>query len=102
MRDYRIELEKRVDFIKKALETSGAEGIVFGNSGGKDSALVGILCKKACDNTIGIIMPCGSKRNFDEDLNDGKALADQYNIKTMTIDLTPHRTLFTDTHNRWP
>ena len=40
MRDYQKELEKRVTFIKKALKEAHADGIVFGNSGGKDSALV--------------------------------------------------------------
>lgn len=30
------------------MKKSGAAGIVYGNSGGKDSALVGILCKTAC------------------------------------------------------
>ena len=46
MRDYAVELEKRVAFIQDVLSKSGAKGIVFGNSGGKDSALVGILCKR--------------------------------------------------------
>ena len=64
MRDYKKEYEERVAFIRDLLEKSGAKGIVYGNSGGKDSALVGILCKAACDNTVGIIMPCASKRNF--------------------------------------
>ena len=40
MRDYAVELEKRVAFIQDVLSKSGAKGIVFGNSGGKDSALV--------------------------------------------------------------
>ena len=57
MRDYKKEYEERVAFIRNLLEKSGAKGIVYGNSGGKDSALVGILCKAACDNTVGIIMP---------------------------------------------
>ena len=29
--------------------------------------LVGILCKAACDNTVGVIMPCGSSRNYGSD-----------------------------------
>jgi NAD+ synthase len=61
MRDYNAETEKRVDFIRGILKESGAQGVVFGNSGGKDAALVGILCKLACDNTLGLIMPCGAK-----------------------------------------
>ena len=64
---------------------------VFGNSGGKDSALVGILCKAACDNTVGIIMPCSSARNFGSDAEDGRKLAEQYGIETRLIDLTPVR-----------
>ncbi len=89
MRNYKDEFENRVKFIKDLLSESGAAGIVFGNSGGKDSALVGILCKAACDNTVGVIMPCGSKRNYDIDTIDGKALAEQYKIETRTVDLTP-------------
>ena len=91
MRDYRNEFDKRVDFIKNILNESGADGIVYGNSGGKDSALVGILCKAACDNTIGIIMPCASKRNYDRDTADGLTVAKQYHIETRTVDLTPMR-----------
>ena len=89
MRDYKIELEKRVAFIQKLLKDSGAKGIIYGNSGGKDSALVGILCKKACDNTTGIIMPCESKRNFEEDMKDGLDVARQFGIETRTVDITP-------------
>ncbi|MEG1633910.1 MAG: NAD(+) synthase [Oscillospiraceae bacterium] len=91
MRDYGEELKNRVDFIKHLTEESHADGIVFGNSGGKDSALVGILCKAACPNTVGIILPCASKRNFGEDRDDGVALAERFGIKTLTIDLTPVR-----------
>ena len=87
MRDYKSELEKRVAFIQNLLRESGAKGIVFGNSGGKDSALVGILCKKACENTVGIIMPCESARNFGEDKDDGLDVAKQFDIDTRTVDL---------------
>ena len=88
MRDYEVELEKRVAFIRGKLAESGSKGIVFGNSGGKDSALVGILCKKACDNVLGVMMPCGSKRNFGEDMDDGRDVADQFGIETVTVDLS--------------
>ena len=89
MRDYKIEFEKRVAFIKFVLAESGAKGIVFGNSGGKDSALVGILCKAACENTVGIILPCASKRNYDRDTADANEVAQKYNIETRSVDLTP-------------
>ena len=90
-RDWKAEYEGRVAFIRHLVESSGAKGIVFGNSGGKDSALVGILCKAACDNTVGVIMPCASKRNFGLDADDGRELAEQYGIETRLVDLTPVR-----------
>ena len=91
MRDYAKEFDSRVASIRSLVESSHTAGIVFGNSGGKDSALVGILCKAACDNTVGIIMPCASKRNFELDADDGRVLAEQYDIETRLIDLTPVR-----------
>ncbi len=91
MRNYKQETENRVHFIRHALKASGAQGIVYGNSGGKDSALVGILCKKACENTVGLILPCFSQRNFTQDRQDGEAVARQYGIETRVMDLTPVR-----------
>ena len=80
MRNYTEEYKNRIEFIRSRLEAAHADGIVFGNSGGKDSALVGILCKAACPNTVGIIMPCASKRNYGIDADDGKELAEKFNI----------------------
>ena len=91
MRDYQKEFEGRVAFIRELVASSHVSGIVFGNSGGKDSALVGILCKAACDNTLGVIMPCASKRNYGQDADDGKALAEQFGIESRTVDLTTVR-----------
>lgn len=91
MRDYQEEFNARVMFIRLLLARSGMDGIVYGNSGGKDSALVGILCKAACENTVGIIMPCGSMRNYEQDAVDAKTVAEQYHIETRTVDLSPVR-----------
>jgi NAD+ synthase len=88
MRDYGLEAKKRIEFIRGVISSAGADGVVFGNSGGKDSALVGILCKMACDNTVGIIMPCGSKRNYEMDKTDAEKIAKQFNIATRVIDLS--------------
>ena len=90
-RNWKEEFEGRVGWIRSLVESSGVKGIIFGNSGGKDSALVGILCKAACDNTVGIIMPCASKRNFGEDADDGRALAEKFGIETRVVDLTAVR-----------
>ena len=88
MRNYEIETKQRVEFIRGIVKSAGARGVVYGNSGGKDSALVGILCKMACSDTVGIIMPCGSKRNYEIDKTDALAIAKQFDIATRTVDLS--------------
>jgi len=87
IRDYKAEIEKRVSFICGLLKESGARGIVFGNSGGKDSALAGILCKTACPDTVGLIMPCCSKSNYNEDIQDAMTIAELYGIESRIVDL---------------
>ncbi len=87
MRDYRREFEKRVAYIRALVADAHASGVVFGNSGGKDSALVGILCKAACADTVGVLLPCGSGRNYGADAEDGRALAGAFGIETRTVDL---------------
>ena len=99
MRDYSKEFADRVQYIRKLVADSGVDGIVFGNSGGKDSALVGILCKFACENTVGIMMPCASKRNFEQDMKDAKELAEHFGIESRVIDLTDVRQAEIDSHN---
>ena len=88
MRNYETETKQRVEFIRGLIKSAGAKGVVYGNSGGKDSALVGILCKMACSDTVGIIMPCGSKRNYEIDKTDGLALAKQFDIAVRVVDLS--------------
>ena len=94
MRDYKVETEKRVEYIKNLLKESHANGIIYGNSGGKDCTVVGILCTMACDNVLGVLMPCQSKRNYTEDIEDGLKAAKQHNIETVTVDLTKVKEAF--------
>jgi NAD+ synthase len=96
MRSYEQELENRVKFIQRVLQNAGATGIVYGNSGGKDSALVGILCKKACANTLAVIMPI-STRNFDVDKRDGLEVAAQFSIETREVNLAGVKETFLST-----
>ena len=88
MRDYKQEFSDRVAFIQGVVSDAGAKGIVFGNSGGKDCVLVGILCKAACPNTIGVIMPCASKRNYNEDKEHAELFARHFGIENKLVDLT--------------
>ena len=91
MRDYQKELERRTAFIRERLEAAHADGIVYGNSGGKDCTLAGALCKAACENTVGIILPCGSSRNYGSDRDDALAAAERFGIETRTVDLSAAR-----------
>lgn len=83
-----MDVKERVEWIKSVVKDAHADGIVYGNSGGKDCSLVSILCKMACDNTVGIIMPCESSRNYGQDMFDAKAVADKFGIKNIIIDVT--------------
>ena len=91
MRNWQEEFDKRVEYIKKKVESTHSKGIIYGNSGGKDCTLVSILCKAACDNTVGIIMPCSSKRNYEIDKFDAEEVAAKYGIENRVVDLTPAR-----------
>ena len=88
MRDYKQEFESRVAFIKKALADAHAAGVIYGNSGGKDCTLVGILCRAATENILSVIMPCGTAANFGSDRTDALAAAEKFGIPTVSVDLT--------------
>jgi len=96
MRDYQKEFEARVAFIRDLVAEARVNGIVYGNSGGKDCALVGILCKAACDRTVSVMMPCSSGQNYGRDMEDALAVAEQYGIETRTVDLTAVRNALLD------
>ena len=88
MRDYRQEERRRVAFIRQRLASARADGVVFGNSGGKDCALVGILCRRACENTWAVGMPCVSTRNYGQDAEHARLLCERFDIRSLTVDLT--------------
>ena len=96
MRDYQKEFDARVAFIRRLVAEAHVRGIVYGNSGGKDCALVGILCKAACDDTVGVLMPCASGRNFGSDTDDALAVSAQFGIEARRIDLTAARQAMLD------
>ena len=76
---------KIVSWLKEQVEKSGAKGLVFGLSGGIDSACVGVLCQKAFkDNCLGLIMPCESHSD-DEDM--AFLIANKFSIPAKKISL---------------
>lgn len=92
--DVKASVESRVQWIKNLLETTGAKGIIYGNSGGKDCTLVGALCKMATDNVLGVIMPCQSAQNYGSDRSDAIEAGKRYNIKQIEIDLSETKSSF--------
>jgi NAD+ synthase len=71
------------EWLKKKVTNAGAEGAVFGLSGGIDSACVAVLCKKAFgDNILGITMPCESHSDDEKYV---KLLVDKFKIKTEDV-----------------
>ncbi|WP_236913208.1 NAD(+) synthase [Clostridium sp. Cult1] len=69
----------------KAIE-AGGEGLVFGLSGGIDSAVVAALSKKAFpNNSLGIIMPCHSNPLDEEH---GLLVAESLGLTTKKVELS--------------
>ncbi|RLJ05781.1 MAG: NAD(+) synthetase [Candidatus Aenigmatarchaeota archaeon] len=78
--------EEIANWIKNKVEEANAKGAVIGMSGGVDSSLAAVLCKKALgDNLLGILMPCHSNPS---DLEHAKIVAEKFGIPTQTVDLT--------------
>lgn len=90
----KVVVDERVSWIKKILLEAKAKGVVVGMSGGKDCALVGILCKKATENVTGLIMPCDSKINYTLDREHATIFNQKFGLKTLQVDLTPIKKLF--------
>ena len=84
-RNWEEEIKNRVDWIKQVLSEAHAKGVIFGNSGGKDCAVVAALCKLATDNVLGVILPCN---NMGQDREDAINFAREFNIESKEIDLT--------------
>ena len=81
-------IQKRVEWIRYLLKDSGAKGIIYGNSGGKDCTLVGALCKLATPNVLGVIMPCQSVQNYGSDRDDAILAGKCFDIEQIEIDLS--------------
>jgi NAD+ synthase len=72
-------------WLRDRVRASGTQGLVFGLSGGIDSAVVARLCQLAVpDHCLGVIMPCHSNPQDEED---GRLLADHFKIPTLRVPL---------------
>ena len=78
---------KLTDWIRERVLAAQKSGVVLGLSGGIDSAVVAVLCKRAFpDTTLAVIMPCYS---IETDIEHAKAVAQKYRIYTEIVDLQP-------------
>lgn len=87
IKDIKKEVEQITKWIKNYVEEANAEGVVIGNSGGKDSATVIALSQKALgkDKVLTIAMPCNSIKS---DMEDAKLVANTFEVPLLEIDLT--------------
>ena len=75
--------DRLVLWIREQVAKAGCKGVVFGLSGGLDSAVVGLLCQRAFpDDALAVIMPCYSSQT---DIEHAQAVASKFNIATKTI-----------------
>jgi NAD+ synthase len=79
--------DRIANWLREHLDAAGAEGFVFGLSGGVDSATAAALAVRAvgAENTLGVLMPCHSQP---EDAALGQLVADAFSVSTVTVDLT--------------
>lgn len=84
--DTSTRIEKTVKWLSDKVKETGTNGLVVGVSGGVDSAVVAFLAKKAMpDNSLGVILPCGSSG---EDIEDAWKVVEACGIQAFEIDLT--------------
>ncbi|OGO31306.1 MAG: NAD(+) synthase [Chloroflexi bacterium RBG_16_56_11] len=77
--------EKLTAWIKEIVTSTGHSGTVLGLSGGIDSSVLGVLCRRAFpESTLGLIMPCHS---IDEDRIHAETMAKQFSIRTVLVPL---------------
>ncbi len=79
-------IDDLVAWLRLKVKESNSRGVIFGLSGGIDSAVMAGLAKLAfADDTMGLIMPCHS---VDQDEKDALLVAEKLGLKTRKVDLT--------------
>lgn len=86
MKNTNIIVEEIVKWIKASVLSAGCKGVVFGMSGGIDSAVIANLCIKAFPETsLGVMIPCNSSL---EDEEDAVMISKEIGLKVEKVDIT--------------
>lgn len=80
--------KKIIAWIRENVRKSKARGVVFGLSGGLDSAVVAALARKALGKkrVLALMMPCCSQP---QDLSDAQLICSRFDIRSQTLELSP-------------
>ncbi len=85
MKNIEIIVNEMIEWMKEKVNSAGAKGIVYGLSGGIDSAVVAAIAQKAFPGeNLGIIMPCYSNPVDEEH---AILVAESLNLKTKKVAL---------------
>ena len=83
MRDYKVEFEKRVEFIRQKVKEAHADGVVFGNSGGKREPDIFTVLERICFGVRYFLVPRISTNGINKD----KVLATSFSLANSSCHL---------------
>lgn len=79
-------IDSLVQWLRQEVNEAGAKGVIYGLSGGVDSAVVGAIANLAFpENSLGLIMPCYSSI---KDERDAQLIANSIGLNILRVDLT--------------
>lgn len=79
-------VDNLVKWLQNSVKEANCKGVVYGLSGGVDSAVVAGLCKLAFgDNALAVIMPINS---LESDETDAGLVADKFSLNVEKVDLS--------------
>ena len=79
-------VDNLVEWLRDSVKEANCKGIVYGLSGGVDSAVIAALSKLAFgDESLAIMMPINS--SFEDEI-DAKLVIDKFNLNAIKVDLS--------------